>query len=125
MCSGRSNGQMWNNDIKVLKVVQFTLTIEAHVLDQDTQVAYWFIGIYASSVDSTRKKQWKVIEQRKRMWRSRWIIAGDLNDIISNKEKWGGTTRAEWSFKDFRNFITDNQLIDIGFEGNPWTWSNN
>ena len=49
---------------------------------------------------------------------------GDFNDLYSNEEKWRGRIRQEWSFFDFRQFIQENQLIDIGFEGNPWTWCN-
>ena len=26
---------------------------------------------------------------------------------------------------DFKEFIGTNELVDIGFKGNPWTWSNN
>ena len=32
--------------------------------------------------------------------------------------------REERSFRDFRHFIELNRLVDIGFEGHPWTWSN-
>ncbi|XP_071918894.1 uncharacterized protein [Coffea arabica] len=49
---------------------------------------------------------------------------GDFNDVCSNEEKWGGRMREEWSFHDFKNFIQETQMIDIGFEGNPWTWCN-
>lgn len=84
----------------------------------------WFIGIYASCEDQVRKNQWKVVKDRSRLWGEKWIIMGDFNDIVSNEEKWGGRTREDWSFKDFKQFIEDNQLIDLGFEGNPWTWRN-
>ncbi|XP_071933546.1 uncharacterized protein [Coffea arabica] len=50
---------------------------------------------------------------------------GDMNDILSSEEKWGGRLRSESSFRVFRNFVNDNQLIDIDFEGIPWTWCNN
>ena len=50
---------------------------------------------------------------------------GDFNDIPSNDEKWGGRIRDDRSLPDFRNLINDNQLLDIGFEGKPWTWCNN
>ena len=50
---------------------------------------------------------------------------GDLNDITSNNEKWGGRHRADVSFQDFNSFIHSNKLLDIGFEGVPWTWCNN
>ena len=66
-----------------------------------------------------------MIQDRKRLWGGKWIIAGDFNDILSNEEKWGGRWREEKSFSDFKNFINDNQMVDIGFERNPWTWSNN
>ena len=36
----------------------------------------------------------------------------------------GGLKREEMSFKAFKDFISDNSLVDIGFEGHPWTWSN-
>lgn len=36
----------------------------------------------------------------------------------------GGRSRPNWTFTDFNNFINNNELLDIGFEGLPWTWSN-
>ena len=64
------------------------------------------------------------MQRRKVLWGHKWIITGDFNDITSNEEKWGGRKREQGSFQDFNNFIEHNGLIDTGFEGNPWTWSN-
>lgn len=36
----------------------------------------------------------------------------------------GGRGRKTWTFKDLKNFILENQLLDLGFERKPWTWSN-
>lgn len=33
----------------------------------------------------------------------------------------GGRIRAEGSFREFNRFIIENELVDIGFEGKPWT----
>lgn len=52
------------------------------------------------------------------------MIAGEFNDIVSNEEKWEGLKGEERSFKTFKNFIFENRLVEIGFEGHPWTWSN-
>lgn len=49
-------------------------------------------------------------------------MTGDFNDIVGNQEKWGGRLRREGSFREFGDFIHSNGLIDLGFEGVPWTW---
>ncbi|XP_027171734.1 uncharacterized protein LOC113771340 [Coffea eugenioides] len=123
----RSGGMalMWKEEVKIKQVIKAAFTIEAHVEDRETKTTLWFIGIYASCDNLIRKSQWKVVKDRKKLWGEKWIIAGDFNDILSNEEKWEGRWREENSFTDFNNFINDNQLVDIGFEGNPWTWSNN
>ena len=51
-----------------------------------------------------------MIKERKRLWGTRWIIAGDFNDIVYNEKKWGGRMRAERTFKEFKAFITKNEL---------------
>ena len=119
----RSRGMtlMWKDEVKIKEILKTAFTIEAHVEDFETKTAWLFIGIYASYDKLTKKSQWKVIQDRKQLWGGRWIIAGDFNDILSNKEKWGGRWREEKSFSDFKNFINNNQMIDIGFERNPWT----
>nr|XP_027093667.1 uncharacterized protein LOC113714070 [Coffea arabica] len=64
-------------------------------------------------------------EQNETTMGNKWLMAGDFKDITSNSEKWGGRCRVEWSFNDFKNFISANQLVDLGYEGQPWTWCNN
>ena len=66
-----------------------------------------------------------MIGERKGLWENKRLIAKDFNDIVSNEEKWGGKAREEWFFNQFRNFISDNQLVDVGFEGYLQTWCNN
>ena len=80
---------MWNNEVKVLDVLTTAFTMEVHIMDNETNMDWWFIGIYASTDDQIRRNQWKVIERRKVLQGQRWLISGDFNDITSNEEKWG------------------------------------
>ncbi|KAF7141710.1 hypothetical protein RHSIM_Rhsim06G0052000 [Rhododendron simsii] len=48
----------------------------------------------------------------------------DFNCILSNDEKWGGLDKEDWELQDFRNFIDDIDLIDVGYVGYPFTWNN-
>ncbi|XP_071923241.1 uncharacterized protein [Coffea arabica] len=116
---------LWNNEVKISEVLGTTFTIEAKVEDEEKKESWWFIGIYASCDGQIRRKQWEVLNRRKSLWGAKWIIMVDFNDITSNDEKWGGRVTDNGSFQDFKNFINDNQLVDVGYEGKPWTWSNN
>ena len=115
---------LWNYEVIVMDIKTTAFTMEFQIKDTEKNEDWWFIGIYASADDQIRRKQWEVVQRRKVLWGHKWIITGDFNDITSNEEKWGGRKREQGSFQDFNNFIEHNGLIDIGFEGNPWTWSN-
>ena len=114
----------WNKEIKIKEIKSSTFTIEVLIEDEEVNQEWWLIGIYASCDSQIRKGQWEVISRRKELWGENWIILGDFNNLCSNEEKWGGRHRKEWSFYDFKNFIHENGMIYIGFERNPWTWSN-
>ncbi|XP_027171528.1 uncharacterized protein LOC113771107 [Coffea eugenioides] len=114
----------WTKETHILEVYKTAFTIEAKIEDNDTQVVWWFVGVYASCDPMIRKEQWRVLSNRKRLWGTRYMIIRDFNDILSNEEKWEGVVSEERRFRDFKDFMNQNSLIDIGFEGQPWTWSN-
>ncbi|XP_071918974.1 uncharacterized protein [Coffea arabica] len=124
---GRAGGLavIWRKDLEVKRVLFTDFTIEWNVEGKGTEEDWWFVGIYASSSYQLREQQWKTIEHRTNIWGRNWILAGNMNDLLSSGEKWGRKQRSDRSFRIFRNFVNNNQLIDIGFEGIPWTWCNN
>ena len=54
--------------------------------------------------------------------RHAWFITGDLNDILCNDEKDGGTVRPESSFSDLRSFFSEADLFDLQHTGDPLSW---
>nr|XP_027100870.1 uncharacterized protein LOC113719906 [Coffea arabica] len=107
---------LWTKETQIVEVNTTAFTIEAKVEDNESRATWWFIGVYASCDQRFRKEQWRVLTDRSRLWGSRFLITGDFNDILSNDEKWEGAYREERSFRDFRDFIDCNRLVDIGFE---------
>ena len=61
--------------------------IELLIDEQSKKTKWWCICIYASSKDIIREEQWKVIERKKNIWGENWVLAGDMNDILSNMKK--------------------------------------
>ncbi|CAL8993480.1 unnamed protein product [Prunus brigantina] len=49
---------------------------------------------------------------------------GDFNDILDPSEKDGGRPRSVQSMDVFRGFVMDCNLLDLGYEGYPFTWRN-
>ena len=56
-----------------------------------------------------------MIQARKGIGRERWLPARDFNDIVSNEKNYGGNWGGQRIFKAFKDFINENQLMDIGF----------
>jgi hypothetical protein len=53
-----------------------------------------------------------------------WLCIRDFNVILSQSEKYGGRPFACSSMDPFRSFYDSFGMIDLGFVGNPFTWSN-
>ncbi|KAH7853402.1 hypothetical protein Vadar_001983 [Vaccinium darrowii] len=83
-----------------------------------------FTGVYASTDASVRKTLWRALSEKACGITEPWVLMGDFNCILSNEEKSGGEEKADWEMADFRNFVWDNGLIDIGYVGYPFTWNN-
>ncbi|KAL0304188.1 UNVERIFIED_CONTAM: putative ribonuclease H protein [Sesamum radiatum] len=52
-----------------------------------------------------------------------WFIGGDFNTVVSVSERSNGVYPAHHSIEEFSEAIFDGGLIDLGFEGSPFTWT--
>ncbi|MQL90499.1 hypothetical protein Taro_023090 [Colocasia esculenta] len=53
-----------------------------------------------------------------------WLVGGDYNYVAQTGEKKGGLLPNITSMIDFNSFIFAAGLMDVGFKGTPFTWSN-
>lgn len=113
---------MWKHDIQIENVLCTECSIEIKILDRKVGLSWWGVFVYGSTNANKRRSQWEMLTSRKSIWGEYRVVMGDFNDLVSNCEKWGGRVREEWSFKDFKMFIQENELADMGWEENPWTW---
>jgi len=58
-------------------------------------------------------------------WNPNWLIFGDFNMILSNEEKMGGNSMDLNISQLFRDTITVCHLMDLGYQGDIFTWANN
>lgn len=55
---------------------------------------------------------------------SPWLVLGDMNEFISQSEKMGGRPVRSSQGRNLINFMDDAGLVDIGYNGCKYTWTN-
>jgi hypothetical protein len=50
------------------------------------------------------------------------VVLGDFNEILFSHEKEGGNPRRQNCMQAFQDALTDCDLEDLGFSGEPFTW---
>ncbi|CAN0916941.1 hypothetical protein LINGRAHAP2_LOCUS29995 [Linum grandiflorum] len=80
--------------------------------------------IYAPTTAADRRQLWNEINSFGPGGDELWLVIGDLNVVLYDHEKSGGNPVAYDSAAPLRSFIFNNALSDLGFVGNPFTWSN-
>ena len=114
----------WKDVVDISSIVWSNFYIELGV-DSDLIQSDWkLIAVYASTDDKQRNRQWEELSKRIRSSCGNCLVIGDFNDIVDDEEKDGGNYRPMASMRDFREFLANNKLFDLGFEGYPFTWRN-
>lgn len=85
----------------------------------------WCIsGIYGYPEEGKKKDTWELLRSLKPVDEDMWLCCGDFNDILSNEEKLGGNPKNFSQLSISRDAVEDCNLLDLGFIGYPFTWSN-
>jgi hypothetical protein len=85
----------------------------------------WFLSyIYGPPEKQYKSMFWESLLDEGLGYSGPWMCLGDFNVIMSQTEKFGGRPYACSSNDAFHCFMDSLGMIDLGFSGNPFTWSN-
>ncbi|XP_021803305.1 uncharacterized protein LOC110747435, partial [Prunus avium] len=113
---------LWNaSKIKVEILGTSDQTITASVSGPGN-ISWLFSAIYASPCGAKREKLWDYLNFVASCHRMPWLIAGDFNDMLQLDDKVGGTPLSR--LKGFKKWFDENDMIDLGYSGTKYTWSN-
>ncbi|KAM1376755.1 hypothetical protein PS1_038740 [Malus domestica] len=115
----------WRDDTPVVLMKSEDFFVELKLWDEKMNCNWRLFGVYASTDEKKRREQWQELSKRIGQERDRCLLIGDFNDNLCNDEKEGGNYRPAVSLRDFRNFMAREELMDLGYEGYPFTWRNN
>ena len=104
------------------------VTFRASLLNRE-RPDFFITAIYASSNWRKRRQLWSQLTEFHQIHVSDtvpWLLLGDFNSILDSSEKLGGRLDPfVANSKEFKDFVSNTQLLDLGFVGTKFTWSNN
>ncbi|XP_040375969.1 uncharacterized protein LOC121053292 isoform X2 [Oryza brachyantha] len=116
---------MWTNEMK-LTIVSYSLNyILAFGVHQPSGLMFNLLCIYDDPTHQSTSRIWRkarnfVVNSSHRPTFS----MGDLNDIMYENEKFGPTTANNARISLFRHHVRELGLLDLGYRGPTYTWSN-
>ncbi|KAG6488350.1 hypothetical protein ZIOFF_049593 [Zingiber officinale] len=81
--------------------------------------------VYAKCTRLERSVLWGSLEELRPEGDKLWLVGGDFNVISSMEEHSAGVLARPGAMEDFNNFIMLAGLVDAGFVGDRYTWTNN
>jgi hypothetical protein len=91
----------------------------------DSPTVKWLISfVYGPPYQKTNSDFWTTLADFGDHCDIPWLCIGDFNDITAQHDKLGGRPFPSLSVNNFSYFMNQFGMIDLGFSGNPYTWSN-
>ncbi|XP_020700294.1 uncharacterized protein LOC110112417 [Dendrobium catenatum] len=124
---GKSGGilVLWRKDITSFDILEANEQVVVGNLCLPDGVCWTIAVVYANKDHHVRRNLWHILSQYATGDRP-FLIGGDFNCCLSQSEKKGGK-RFTYSAgaQEMADFLSCNDLHDLGFVGPKYTWSNN
>lgn len=114
---------LWNSNVVLVEPISNAFH-EMFFKIQVSSKIFILTAIYASLRFNIRKSLWRKLEQISSYINLPWLLMGDFNEIASSNEKFGGRPPNRFKMETFTNFLHKTKLIDLGFSGPKFTWTN-
>ncbi|XP_062016492.1 uncharacterized protein LOC133732898 [Rosa rugosa] len=114
----------WMADVPVRLKTYSPHHIDAEVGVLGSPEVWRFTGIYGYATRSQRWRTWELIRALAVNSTLPWLVVGDFNEVACRDDKSGGRPRAAAPMRLFRTTMAEAGLLDMGYYGSRFTWSN-
>lgn len=111
----------WKNEDAVQIIDSSNNYIDFEV--SNDQVGRWrYTGVYGYPERRRRVEAWNMISMLAQKSSLPWCMIGDYNDLMFDSEKKGGRKHPRALLQGFSDTVANCGLIDLGYEGERFTW---
>lgn len=115
---------MWRPNVPVQILGFNECMIYAFVYSSLPSIAFILTLVYGPSRYHGKRQFWDSLHSLAHSHSEPWVLVDDFNAITSHVEKVGGRLFASSSSGGFQEVINSCGLVDLGFNGNSFTWTN-
>lgn len=122
---GFSSG-LWllrNENKVVVDILGINVQAIAACVSWPGQLPWFFTAVYAKLNSVNREKLWDYLNFVVGCHQFPWLLAGDFIEMLSVEDKLGGAVLSR--LKEFKSWVNVNDMVDFGFSGPKFTWTNN
>lgn len=83
---------------------------------------YRLTGIYGEPDRSKREETWNLIRHLHNNSNIPWCLIGDMNNVLSQKDKRGGRPYPERLLAGFQDTLNNCNIADLNLSGHQFTW---
>ncbi|XP_055960697.1 uncharacterized protein LOC126668753 [Mercurialis annua] len=114
---------LWNDEVTVhIQLTSSFFIVAAVQLEDGSLFDVIFCHLHCNP--AIRCSQFLCLAALKSQLLNNFVVCGDFNDILYPSEKEGGLAYVPASHFQFLNFIRELCLLDLGYIGSHFTWSN-
>ncbi|KAF9618380.1 hypothetical protein IFM89_001015 [Coptis chinensis] len=110
--------------VKVIMSKSWFIHCKLSVKVNGVSESFFLSCVYGNSKSFIRRLQWPVLAMFQPANDESWLLMGDFNEITCQEEKCGGRQFNYSKVRPFLEMIDDCELLDLGFVGSIYTWTN-
>lgn len=116
---------LWNNHVNIQPIALTEQEVYLFVKVPSLAQSFYITAIYAKPYISFKHMMWDNLNSFASHYNNPWLVLGNFNDIASPNEKFGGRPPNLNRIATFNKNLDYYNLIDLGFKGPKFTWTNN
>ncbi|CAB4264214.1 unnamed protein product [Prunus armeniaca] len=115
----------WNDDLDIQILSSSKNVIDTAIISRNGDCPKRITWVYSTLHRVEKDAFWRNLEQLSGDNSLPWLCAGDFNEILWGFEKSGGHETSLYRPQYLMNFMDKIGLIDLGFQGQSFTWRKN
>lgn len=115
----------WGDNVDVARESQTDQCIHVRGTEKESGKSFLCSIIYAKCTYVERRDLWDNLISFGNSLSEPWMVGGDFNVVTKADEKLGGLQPNLRSMQEFHECISQCQLMDGGYFGSKYTWTNN